>query len=300
MKTTLNTPTQHGSLERYFRDISVIPLLSKPEERELALRRISGDEAARQRMITCNLRLVISIARRLTGLGLSLEDLIAEGNQGLMKAVDRFNPDAGASLSTYATWWIRQSIHRAIENHGRTIRLPSHILTETRQLRTATSELAQRLGREPDEVEVAGHLRISGRRLASLRAASLPMMELDAPTPDGRALHETLAEEDSSAGDPYEVACQGCDSERVEKVLGKLPARLRTIIESRFGLGGHAPVTLSDLGKTLGVTRERVRQLEARAMALLRQAIHRLNPSIHPEVTAFPAQEETLPFAAAA
>ena len=300
MKTPATTPGQRGSLERYFHDLSVLPLLTKAEERELALRRIAGDPQARQRLIECNLRLVISIARRLTGLGLSLEDLIAEGNQGLMKAVDRFDPAAGASLSTYATWWIRQAIHRAIENHGRTVRLPSHVLMEARQLRNAASELAQSLGREPDDEELAGHLRVSGKRVASLRAASQPMLPLDAPTPDGRELHETLADDEGGSADPYQVACQGCDSQRVESILAKLPPRLRTIIEARFGLGGCMPITLSDLGKKLGVTRERVRQLESRAMALLRQALLRLNAPVRADISPMPLPENVVPLPAAA
>lgn len=277
MKSTLSPSTRHGSLELYFHDVAAKPLLTKLEERELALSCQRGNEKARQRLIESNLRLVISIARKLTGLGLSLEDLIAEGNRGLMKAVERFNPEIGATLCTYATWWIRQAILRAIENHGRTIRLPAHVLAEARKARTGADELSQVLGREPDEQELADHLGTTGTRLSALRAAYQSMVPLDGPTPDGRALHETLEDEGHEGSDPYQAACNGCDSDRVQKILTKLPPRLRLIIEARFGLGGHSPVTLSDLGKQLGVTRERVRQLEARAMALLRQALHRLN-----------------------
>src|SRR5689334_10318394 len=142
MKNTLAPAGQNGSLERYYQELSTLPLLTKARERELALPRLQGDDGARLQLIEGNLRLVVSIARKLTGRGLSLEDLIAEGNQGLIRAVERFNPNVGASLSTYATWWIRQSIFRALENHGRTIRLPGHVLAEARKMHRKTTELA--------------------------------------------------------------------------------------------------------------------------------------------------------------
>lgn len=299
MKTTLTPTVSSGSLDLYFQDLSALPLLTKTQERDLAQRRLNGDSEARRKLIEGNLRLVVSIARKMTGMGLSIEDLIAEGNQGLIKAVERFNPDLGASLSTYATWWIRQSIYRAIENHGRTIRLPSHVLAEARKMYRETTELAQILGREPDENELAEHLGITGRRLAAVRAASQPMLTLDGLTPDGRELHETLAEDESNASDPCEAACQESESEQVGKVLGKLPDRLRFIIEARFGMAGQTPVTLAELGKKMGITRERVRQLEARAMALLRQALYRLKPaSVHDLHPVAPPAPWALPVAA--
>jgi RNA polymerase primary sigma factor len=235
----------------------------------------------------------------MTGMGLSLEDLIAEGNQGLIKAVERYNPDAGASISTYATWWIRQSMYRALENHGRTIRLPAHVLAEARKMHRKTAELTQLLGREPDETELAENLGVTGHRLAAVRAASQPMITLDALTPDGRALHETLAEDESIAPNPCQAACQESESEQVEKILSTLPIRLRQIIEARFGIGGQAPVTLAELGKKMGITRERVRQLETRALGRLRQALYRLKPaSAHDLHHLIPSAPWCLPVAA--
>ena len=299
MNAPLNSSTRSGSLELYYKDVSAFRLLTKAEERELALRNLAGDPAAKQQLIEGNLRLVVSAARKLMGLGLDIEDLIAEGNQGLIKAVERFNPDMGASLSTYAIWWIRQTIFRAVENHGRTIRLPGHVLAEARKMHRQTTELTQLLGREPEDRELVEHLGVSGPRLAAVRAASQPMVALDSVTTDGRELHETLAEDASTATDPCQAACQESESEQLEKVLGTLPVRLRKIIEARFGLANQTPVTLAELGKKMGITRERVRQLESRAIALLRQALYRLKPaSAHDLHHLIPDAPWTLPAAA--
>jgi RNA polymerase primary sigma factor len=282
MKKTLSCNAGHGSLERYFRDLAIFPRLTKDEERALALRNLDGDPAARRKLIECNLRLVVSLAQRFTGMGLCLEDLIAEGNQGLIKAVERFNPNRGAALSTYAAWWIRQCIQRALEMHGRTIRLPAHVLAAVRKTRRKTDELTQRFGREPDERELAQHMEVAGGRLSALREASQPIISLHALTPDGREVHETLASEDFNAANPCDAACEESEGAEVIKVLGTLPSRLRFIIEARFGISGQNPQTLAELGKRMGITRERVRQLESRAMARLRRALYRLQPgSIH-------------------
>jgi RNA polymerase primary sigma factor len=278
MKRTLSCGTGGSSIDRYFRDLAIFPRLTKEEERALALCNMEGDSAARRKLIECNLRLVVSLAQRFTGMGLGLEDLIAEGNQGLIKAVERFNPNRGAALSTYAAWWIRQSIQRALEMHGRTIRLPAHILAAARKTRRKTDELTQRFGRQPDETELAHHLEVAGPRLSAVREASQPMVSLHALTPDGREVHETLVSEDFSATNPCEAACEESEGAEVIEVLRTLPARLRFIIEARFGISGQSPLTLAELGKQLGITRERVRQLEGRAMARLRRALYRLQP----------------------
>lgn len=282
MKNTLTPVAQRGAVERYLQDVSRLSLLGKDRERDLALRSLEGDAAAREQLVTGNLRLVISIARRLTGLGLDLEDLIAEGNQGLIRAAERFDPHRGAAFGTYATWWIRQAIFRALDNHGRTIRLPGHVLAEARRVQRKAGELAQLLGREPDQAELAEHLEVTGSRLAAVRAASQPMMPLDLLLPDGQPLHETLAEEESSATNPCQAACEGSESAQLSEVMRTLPPRLRSIIAARFGIGGEAPVTLAELGRKMGLTRERVRQLESRAMIRLRRALYRLKPaSVH-------------------
>ena len=287
IKTTIMntnaTSTYPGSLELYCQEIFRTPLLSKAEEHELAVRQLTGDAQARERLIKGNLRLVVSTAKKFCGMGLSIEDLIAEGNHGLITAVERYNPHVGASLCTYASWWIRQRIFRAIENHGRTIRLPGHVLTRVRKMRAAAVELAQLLGREPDDVELAEHMGITGERVSGTRTAYQPMQALDELTADGLPLHEKLTAESSEGEDPYEAACHGCDSERVQQLLSKLPERLRIIIKARFGIGRNS-VTLADLGKELGVTRERIRQLESRAMGMLRQALYRVDPASYPDL----------------
>ncbi len=274
-----SAPTYPGSYELFCREIGKTPLLTKEEERDLAIRNQRGEPAAREQLINANLRLVVSVARKFCGMGLAIEDLIAEGNRGLIKAVERYDPGFGASISTYAVWWIRQSIYRAIENHGRTIRLPAHVLTQVRRMRSAAAELTQILGREPDDIELAEHLGTSGDRLAGTRAAFQTMHSLDEMTAGDVPLHEKLAAETTASGDPYCAACQECDCDRVQKILAKLPERLRFVIEVRFGLGGHDALPLADIGRKLGVTRERARQLESRAMALLRQALYRMDPS---------------------
>ncbi len=273
-----------GSLELYCREIGKTPLLTKDEERDLAIRNQRGEPAAREHLIRANLRLVVSVARKFSGMGLAIEDLIAEGNRGLIKAVERYDPAVGASMSTYAVWWIRQCILRSIENHGRTIRLPAHILTQVRKMRAAAAELTQILGREPDDIELAEHLGTSGDRLATTRAAFQPMHSLDEITGGDLPLSEKLAAESNTAGDPFCAACQECDCDRVQQILGKLPARLRFVIEVRFGIGGRDPLPLADIGRQLGVTRERARQLESRAMGLLRQALYRMDPSSNLEL----------------
>lgn len=286
MKTNLpaNSSTTRspysGSFDTYCREISAYTLLSKQEERDLAIRSQQGDAAAREQLINANLRLVISQARRFGGLGLALEDLIAEGNTGLIKAVERYKPDVGASLSTYAVWWIRQSILRAIENHGRTIRLPAHVLTRARRIFTATAELTQMLGREPDDSELASHLGVAAETLNGTRAALQAPQSLESQSSGtDLPLQDRLAAPEGGANNPFEAACCGCDSDRVCKILSKLPERLRYIIEHRFGIGGCDPEPLADIGRSLGVTRERTRQLERRAMSFLRQALYRLDPA---------------------
>lgn len=278
--TSLSRQPYSSSFEVYCREISNYALLTKPEERDLASLAQAGDAAARERLINANLRLVVSQARRFTGLGLAVEDLIAEGNRGLMKAVERYRPDVGASLSTYAVWWIRQSILRAIENHGRTIRLPAHVLTRARRIFSAIAELAQVLGREPDDHELAEHLGVRADTLSGTRAAMQAPQSLDGQTTaDEAPLLDKLAAPEGGANDPFLAACCGCDSDRVCKILSKLPDRLRFVIERRYGIGGCDPEPLADIGRSLGVTRERTRQLERRAMSFLRQALYRLDPA---------------------
>jgi RNA polymerase primary sigma factor len=281
MKTSpcLST-TVINSLDTYFAEIARIPLLSKSEELDLARRVESGDAGARERLIKANLRLVVSQAQKFKGFGVALEDLIAEGNAGLITAVERFKTGMGAGLSTYAVWWIRQRILRVIENHGRTVRLPAHVLAKLRRIRDAAAQLTQSLGREPEEWEVALHVGVPEQNMAQLRTASAPLVSLDEQDSDGGPpLYDRIAAMESTGGSPYDFACRQCDGDRVRLLLVQLPARLRHIIERRFGIGHSHPLPLCDIGRELGVTRERIRQLERKALALLRQALYRLDPA---------------------
>jgi RNA polymerase primary sigma factor len=212
----------------------------------------------------------------------ALEDLIAEGNAGLITAVERFKTGMGAGLSTYAVWWIRQRIIRAIENHGRTVRLPAHVLAKLRRIRDAAAHLTQSLGREPEEWEVALHVGIPEQNMAQLRTASAPLVSLDEEDSDsGPPLHDRIAAMESTGASPFDFACRQCDEDRVRLLLVKLPPRLRLIIERRFGIGCTHPLPLGDIGRQLGVTRERIRQLERKALSLLRQALYRMDPAQH-------------------
>jgi RNA polymerase primary sigma factor len=186
----------------------------------------------------------------------------------------------GAGLSTYAVWWIRQRIIRAIENHGRTVRLPAHVLAKLRRIRETTAQLTQSLGRDPEEWEVALHAGIPEQNMAQLRSASAPPVSLDdRGSDDNVPLGERLAGDESADSSPYEFACRQCDEDRVRLLLVKLPPRLRLIIERRFGIGCAQPLPLGDIGRQLGVTRERIRQLERKALSLLRQALYRMDPA---------------------
>lgn len=280
MKATADAPTKAiNSLDTYFEEISRFPLLTKDQELDLAKQMERGEPGARDRMINANLRLVVAQAHKFKGMGVALEDLIAEGNTGLIKAVERFKPGMGASMSTYAVWWIRQRMMRAIENHGRTVRLPAHVLAQVRKIRNATSRLTQTFGREPEDWEVALHTGIPEERLAGTKAASTPITSLDdRESNDDTPLMDRIPAADRAGADPYDFACRQCDEDRVRMLLVKLPGRLRDIIERRFGIGQSSPLPLSDIGRDLGVTRERIRQLESKALALLRQAAYRMDP----------------------
>lgn len=281
MKAHTETPMKTiNSLDTYFEEISRVPLLTKEQETDLANRQLKGEPGARDRLIQANLRLVVAQAHKLKGLGLALEDLIAEGNTGLITAVERFDPSMGASLSTYAVWWIRQRMLRAIENHGRTIRLPVHILAQVRKIRQASDRLNQRLGREPEDWEVAFETGISEERLSNTRSAATPLTSLDDGGPDeDMPLMDRIPAAEGEGTDPFDFACRHCDQDRVQLLLVKLPGRLRLIIERRFGIGESDPLPLVDIGRQLGVTKERIRQLENKALALLRMAAYRMDPA---------------------
>jgi RNA polymerase primary sigma factor len=258
-------------LKLYVRQIGSGPLLTREEERELARRKDAGDEAARQRLIESNLRLVMSVARNYARAEVPLLDLIQEGNLGLMRAVEKFDYKLGYKLSTYATWWIRQAIARALVDQGRTIRLPLHVADEVRRLLRTRRQLAQKLNREPTLPELAAEAKQSEDRVHELLELIEIPVSLETPVGDGESLYGDLLE-DVRASAPLELTADKARAKDLVEALGTLEPRLRRVLTLRFGLDGGTPCTLDEIGADVGVTRERVRQLETRALRELRLA----------------------------
>jgi len=256
----------------YMRDISQHELLTASEEVELAKQILAGDEQARQRMINANLRLVVKIARRYMYRGMPLEDLIEEGNLGLMHAVEKFDHAHGCRFSTYATWWIRQAVERAIMNQSRTIRLPVHVGKELNSLLYHASRLRAEFNREPTEMEIAESLGVSQDRVRTLLAAAMPTDSADEGLQDDEGsftLYDVT--EDESVVEP-EVTLGNSHRDRLIQLwLEKLTAKERDVVRLRFGLGDvHEPWTLEAIGQHMGVTRERIRQIQMIALKKLR------------------------------
>ncbi len=262
---------EQESLNIYLQQISVIPLITVKEEVELADLIKKGDGKAREKMITANLRLVVKIAQQYSNIGLSLLDLINEGNIGLMKAVERFDPTKGGKLSTYAAWWIKQSIKRALANQSKTIRLPVHMVDRVMQMRRTSSELGERLGRDPTDDELASEMNLPVARVSLLKSVSKKPASLDSPLGEGET--STLGEvvPDNNARNPFEKLEKKSLIGDVNLVLSKLEPREADIIRLRFGLEGRDPMTLEEVGAKIGVTRERVRQLQEQSLRLLRK-----------------------------
>ena len=258
------------ALRLYVRQIGDGPLLTAAEERELGRRKDAGDEAAKARLIESNLRLVISIARRYVQSGLPLLDLIQEGNLGLIRAVEKFDYRLGYKLSTYATWWIRQAIARAIANQARTIRLPIQVVDEARRIRRVRQLLDQRLNRDPLPEEIAAELGIPPARVEVLLELLEEPVSLSARIGDGTSLYGDLLE-DTNAADPDAAVAELLRARELTDALGRLDERLRRLLELRFGLNGEEPHCLDDVGRELGITRERVRQLQMRALRELQE-----------------------------
>jgi RNA polymerase primary sigma factor len=251
-------------LKLYVRAIGDGPLLTAAQERELARRKDLGDESAKRRLVESNLRLVMSIARNYQRAGVPLLDLIQEGNLGLMRAVEKFDYKRGFKLSTYATWWIRQSITRAIADQGRTIRLPVHVVDQVRRVTKARRALGQKLGREPTSDEIAAETGFEKRRVEELLDLVEEPVSLETPIGDGDSLYADLIE-DEAADLPEEVTADQLRRVEVREALEVLNERQRRVLELRYGLAGDAPRSLEEVGRVLGVTRERVRQLESNA-----------------------------------
>ncbi len=262
-----------SSLKLYLREISKTPLLTIQEENDLAERIKNGDNEARSHMIKANLRLVVKIAHDYSGYGLSLGDLISEGNIGLMNAVERFDPEKGGKLSTYGAWWIKQSIKRALANQSKTIRLPIHMVDKIARMRRISSILAESLGREPTDEELATELGLPRQKIAMLKQAAQRPTSLDAPVNDGEATEYGEIISDESASDPLEILTDKNLHDQIGGLLSLLNERERRIIDERFGLNGLKPMLLEDVGREFGVSRERIRQLQNSALAKMRKAL---------------------------
>ena len=257
----------------YMREIGQVPLLTIKEEIALAKRIKRGDAAAREHMIRANLRLVVKIARGYENYGLPLLDLISEGNIGLMKAVERFDPAKGAKLSTYAAWWIKQSIKRALADQGKTIRLPVHVVDKLFHIRKCEAQLVELLGREPTDAEIAEELGMKTAQVRDYRKASIAPTSLDAKLGDDDTNRFADIVADPNATAPYQQAVEESDNQILGEVINTLSPREQTILKLRFGLGGNDEKTLEEVGEQFGVTRERIRQIQDEALKKLRKRI---------------------------
>jgi RNA polymerase primary sigma factor len=271
-------------LNRYLQEIGRIPLLTPQQEIELAEKIKKGDAEARERMINSNLRLVVTIAHDYANLGLPLLDLISEGNIGLTKAVERFDPAKGAKLSTYAMWWIRQSIKRALANQSKTIRLPVHLVDKVAKVRRVSLQMSDELGREPTDDELGEEIGIAADKVARLKSVGIRPASLDAPIgdDDSTKFGEMIGDEDAQT--PFELLRDKNLRGEVDSLIEALDDREKKIISQRFGLDGGQPKTLEDVSKDFGVTRERIRQLQNIALAKLRRALSKKEDSLETEL----------------
>ena len=257
----------------YLKEIGTVPLLSAEEEYRLAVRKSQGDEVAKQRLIEANLRLVVSIAKRYTGRGMSFLDLVQEGNLGLIKGVEKFDPEKGFKLSTYATWWIRQSVTRALADQARTIRVPVHMVETINKMSKMQRKLTLELGYEPSIKELADHLDMSEEKVQEIMQIAREPASLETPIgeEDDSNLGDFVA--DSNVVSPEGNVESVMLREHIDTLLGDLKERERQVIVLRFGLEDGHPRTLEEVGKEFNVTRERIRQIEAKALRKLRNPV---------------------------
>ena len=254
----------------YLKEIGKIPLLKPHEEVELAKRMMEGDEIAKQRLVEANLRLVVSIAKRYVGRGMLFLDLIQEGNLGLIKAVEKFDYERGFKFSTYATWWIRQAITRAIADQARTIRIPVHMVETINKLIRVSRQLLQELGRDPKPEEIAKEMDMSEEKVREIMKIAQDPVSLETPIGEEEDSHlgDFIPDEDALA--PAEAAAYSLLKDQIEEVLGSLNEREQKVLKLRFGLEDGRARTLEEVGKEFDVTRERIRQIEAKALRKLR------------------------------
>jgi len=264
------------AIKLYLREIGQVKLLTPEEEITLAGRIKKGDRKAREQMIKANLRLVVKIAHDYENFGLPLLDLINEGNIGLMKAVERFDPSKGGKLSTYGSWWIKQSIKRALANQSKTIRLPVHLVDKIAKMRRTAMKLQELIGREPTDEELAEEMGLAPGRVAQMRMAALRPASLDAPIGDDESNNFSEVVQDENADTPYEQLEEKTVTRMLREMVKTLDPREATILEYRFGLDGGSEKTLEEVGAKFGVTRERVRQIQNIALNKLRKMIQKL------------------------
>ena len=267
-------------LKLYVRQIGDGRLLTPGEERELARPKEAGDEAAKARLIESNLRLVMSITRNYTKAGVPLLDLIQEGNLGLIRAVEKFDYKMGYKLSTYATWWIRQAVTRALADQGRTIRLPVHVAEQVRRSHRARRVLTQKLNRDPTVDEIAKESGMTVERIRELQELVEDPVSLETPVGDGESMVADMVE-DQKAESPDGASAANARSADLAEAIERLNPRMKHVVLRRFGLDGQPPQTLEEVGNDLGVTRERVRQLETRALRELRTVAPGLELYLH-------------------
>ena len=270
------------SVRLYLREIGKIPLLTQEEEQELALKVVEGDKKAKDKMVEANMRLVVSIAKRYSGRGLDLLDLIQEGNTGLLRAVEKFDPEKGFKFSTYATWWIRQAITRAIADQARTIRIPVHMVETINKVLRTTRKLTQELNREPTNEEIAKELDMEPEKIEYVMRIKQDIASLDASVGrDGDDEDSVLGDfvEDEERASPEDSAATQILKEQLAAIISTLSEREQKIIRMRFGIGGERPHTLEEVGAEFSVTRERIRQIEAKALSKLRK--HKDTKKLH-------------------
>ena len=264
------------AIKLYLREIGQVKLLTPQEEIHLAARIKRGDRRAREQMIKANLRLVVKIAHDYENFGLPLLDLINEGNIGLMKAVERFDPSKGGKLSTYGSWWIKQSIKRALANQSKTIRLPVHLVDKIARMRRTAMKLQEVFGREPTDEELAEEMGLSSSRVAQMRTAAIRPTSLDAPIGDDESNNFAEVVQDENADTPYEQLEEKSVTKMLREMVKTLDSREATILQYRFGLDGGSEKTLEEVGAKFGVTRERVRQIQNIALKKLRKMIEKI------------------------